>query len=265
MKTLKTGAFLSSFRMEFIPAMDKAKELGLTCLEFANVPGIDVFKPISDEQAAYIRKAFEDRGMFISSICGEVRGFCCETAEEAENKVALVKTVMDNGVKLGTKVIQLHIGAVPEDKEDPRYKNLTKSLTALEAYGRSIDMYIATETGPEAGSALSAYLRGLKLERIRVNFDPANLCMCGFDEVQSVYDLSDLIIQTHAKDGIRGSVKDGYKEVPLGQGDVRWDEYLAALEKVGFNGAFIIEREVGDNPADDIAMAAGFLKNYGKK
>ena len=55
MKALKVGAFLSSFRMEFIPAMDKAAELGLVGLEFANVPGIDVFQPISDEQASYIR------------------------------------------------------------------------------------------------------------------------------------------------------------------------------------------------------------------
>ncbi len=264
MKALKVGAFLSSFRMEFIPAMDKAAELGLVGLEFANVPGIDVFQPISDEQASYIRKAFEDRGMFISSICGEVGGFVCEDSAEAMKKVAMVKVVMDNGVKLGTRVIQLHIGSLPEDASCPGYKNLTASLIELEAYGRAKDMYIATETGPESGKALSDYLRGLKLERIRVNFDPANLCMNGFDEVQAVYDLSDLIIQTHAKDGIRGSVKDGYKEVPLGQGDVRWKEYLAALEKVGFDGAFIIEREVGENPADDIAMAADFLKNYGK-
>lgn len=264
MKELKTGAFLSSFRMDFIPAMDKAKELGLVGLEFANVPGIDVFSPISDEQAAEIRKAFEDRNMYISSICGEVGGFCCEDSEEAKAKVAKVKVVMDNGVKLGTKIIQLHIGTVPTDTECAKYKNLTASMIELEAYGRARDMYIATETGPEPGSHLSAYLRGLKLERIRVNFDPANLCMCGFDEVQSVYDLGDLIIQTHAKDGIRGSVKDGYVEVPLGQGDVRWDEYLAALEKVGFDGTFVIERECGENPADDISMAAKFLQNYGK-
>ncbi|MBO4548729.1 MAG: TIM barrel protein, partial [Abditibacteriota bacterium] len=158
MNTLKIGAFISSFRMEFIPAMDKAKELGLVGMEFANVPGIDVFLPISDGQAAYIRKAFEERDMYISSICGEVGGFNCADSAEAAAKVSRVKTVMDNGVKLGTKIIQLHIGSVPEDKECPGYKNLTASLTELEAYGRAIDMYIATETGPEAGNTLSAYL-----------------------------------------------------------------------------------------------------------
>ena len=259
MGKLKIGAFLSSFAMDFISALDKAKEIGLNTIEFANVENISVFEPISDETSEYIKAEFAKRNISVSSICGEVGGFAIEDSSEATKRVDTVKIVMDNAIKIGCDVIQLHIGTVEKDVNSPKHMNLTNSLKTLNEYGIEKNLYIATETGPEPGITLGAYIRGLNLDRIKVNFDPANLCMCGFDEVQSVYDLAELIIQTHAKDGIRGSVKDNYIEMPLGKGDVRWSEYLKALDDINFKGAFIIERECGDTPADDIAIAARFL------
>ena len=49
-------------------------------------------------------------------------------------------------------------------------------------------------------------------------------------------------------------------ELPLGKGGVPWDKYLNALDEEGFHGFLTIEREVGDDPAADIALAVQFLK-----
>jgi sugar phosphate isomerase/epimerase len=48
-------------------------------------------------------------------------------------------------------------------------------------------------------------------------------------------------------------------ETPLGQGDVDFAPYLAALEEVGYRGFLTIEREVGDDPAKDIGLAKEHL------
>lgn len=74
------------------------------------------------------------------------------------------------------------------------------------------------------------------------------------------------IVHTHAKDGrcnfyagpeeVYGIFAEGgiealntvstyFTETPLGEGEVRWDEYLHALAEVGFDGYLTIEREVG--------------------
>jgi L-ribulose-5-phosphate 3-epimerase len=119
---------------------------------------------------------------------------------------------------------------------------------------------------------------------VGVNLDPANLVMVGgHDPVEAVRLLGPYIVHTHAKDGRRlkpcsaaevyGAFADGtfkalverlggdpFIEVPLGEGEVDWDAYLAALRGVGFSGFLTIEREVGDDPAADIAKAVNFLR-----
>ena len=53
---------------------------------------------------------------------------------------------------------------------------------------------------------------------------------------------------------------DGFKELPLGEGDVDFPGYIAALKDIGYDGYLTIEREAGADPTADILMAADFLK-----
>jgi len=98
----------------------------------------------------------------------------------------------------------------------------------------------------------------------------------GDDSAQAARLLGDYIVHTHAKDGRRNYYRDpeevygmveshivtnpSFDELPLGEGQVNWDEYLAALRDIGFKGFLTIEREVGDQPYDDIAKAVAFLQ-----
>lgn len=49
-------------------------------------------------------------------------------------------------------------------------------------------------------------------------------------------------------------------EMPLGEGQVHFDDYLKALDDIGYRGFLTIEMEVGENPEKDIRMAVEFLK-----
>ena len=87
------------------------------------------------------------------------------------------------------------------------------------------------------------------------------LVMNGFDPCRGVGELADLIVHTHAKDGVRHD--DGSRaEVPLGEGGVPWDDYIEALREIGYDGYHTIEREVGDDPVGDVTAAKQFLERY---
>lgn len=124
---------------------------------------------------------------------------------------------------------------------------------------------------------MKTFLDSLGSKGVAVNLDPANFVMVtGDDPVQAVYTLKDYIVHTHAKDGrklldknpeiIYGLIEDeiqsgqAFVELPLGQGDVDFPNYLKALDDIGYHGFLTIEREVGDDPEKDIRDAVSFLK-----
>ena len=140
--------------------------------------------------------------------------------------------------------------------------------------------FFAVETGPEPAQRLKSFLDSLSSKGVAVNLDPANLAMVTDDDpVEAVYTLKDYIVHTHAKDGLllqktdpkiiydffaEGGIGDlrldeYFREVPLGEGLVPFDKYLATLSEIGYNGFLTIEREAGADPVGDIGKAVRFL------
>jgi sugar phosphate isomerase/epimerase len=207
------------------------------------------------------KKMVADLGLEIAALCGDfdwVRGF----TDPEFNKINIprIKKCVDLAAELGTQVVTMHIGRLPEEKAHPTYQEALRTCVVLGEYAAPRGVTLCTETGPESPASLLKFLRDGPPKGIGVNYDPANLVMCGpFDQIGGVALLKDYIRHTHAKDGICiGNGK--YKEVPLGQGGVVFPYYLAALKKAGYTGYLTIERESGADPAADVARAAQFLR-----
>jgi len=203
----------------------------------------------------------EDLGLEISALCGDfdwIRGFT--DAEFNKVNVPRVKKCLDLAADLGVRIVTMHIGKLPEDESHPVYQEALRTSVELARYAESRGALLCTETGPEAPERLLAFLRKVGSPGIGVNYDPANLVMCGpFDHIGGVAVLKDYIRHTHAKDGVcLGGGR--YRELPLGQGGVVFPYYLAALAAAGYKGYLTIERESGDDRLGDVARAAAFLR-----
>ena len=155
------------------------------------------------------------------------------------------------------------------------------ALTECGLYAKSKGVTLAIETGPEKAKTLLAFIEDTK-GGVGVNLDPANFTMVtGQDAVEAVYILKDHIVHTHLKDGrmldknqdptdvyhafALGGVDalnacEGFIELPIGEGDVDWDNYIKALKDIGYDGFLTIEREAGDDPVKDMELAANFIK-----
>ena len=170
--------------------------------------------------------------------------------EENPWRVEKSKRIIELAKELGTDIVTTHIGVVPEDSGHDRYKIMQDACFELSRFADSLDAHFAIETGPETSATLKKFLESLGSTGVAVNLDPANLVMVtGDDPAKAVYNLRDYIVHTHAKDGVQifyrdpeivyGIKKDplvtgsSFKEVPLGEGSVKWDEYLAALNDIG--------------------------------
>ena len=197
-------------------------------------------------------------GLERSALCGDIGGFADPAT--VDERVAHPKAMFDLCVDLQTPILTTHIGVVPDDPASAAYAGLFEAVREVAHYAAERECCFATETGPESGEALAAFLRAVDSPGAQANYDPANLCMNGYDHLGGVRALAEFIVHTHAKDGLAPSSEGGPAEVPLGTGDVGFPAYLAALREVGFDSYLTVERECGDDPLADVIEAVTFLK-----
>lgn len=272
------GVIVDSFRTDIDSAVKKAAQVGAQGIQVYATHGAMSPEELIGSKRSDFRKLVEDNGLVISALCGDLGGGF-GNKEENGWRIEKSKKIIELAKELGTDVVTTHIGVVPSDPEHERYKIMQEACFELSRFADSLNAHFAIETGPETSAVLKAFLDSLGSTGVAVNLDPANLVMVtGDDPAKAVYNLRDYIVHTHAKDGVQIFYKDpeivygikkeplvtgeSFKEVPLGEGSVKWNEYLAALEDIGYKGFLTIEREVGDDPERDISNAVGFLKGF---
>lgn len=277
MTNFPIGVIIDSFRCDLKEAVKKAAKLGADGIQVYCSRGEMSPDVLTDEKIKEFMKVVKDNGLVVSALCGDLGGGGFGNREANAEKVAMSKRIIDMANKFETNIVTTHIGVVPSDKNHERFKIMQEACFELAQYADTLDAHFAVETGPEPSIVLKGFLDSLGSKGVGVNLDPANLVMVvGDDPVEAVHNLKDYIVHTHAKDGIKLFDRDpeivyhiksdvivtdsSFKEVPLGEGNVHFPTYLAALEDIGYKGFLTIEREAGDQPEKDIGDAVNFLK-----
>lgn len=271
------GVMLDSFRLETEEAVKRAAKIGAKGLQMYATKGEFAPENMPTKKRRELLDLVKSNGLVFSALCGDL-GMGFVNRELNPELIEKSKRILDLAKELETDVVTTHIGVVPADKNHDRYKIMQEACFELSRYADSLNAHFAIETGPEIATTLKGFLDDLGSHGVAVNFDPANFVMVtGDDPVKAVYTLSDYIVHTHAKDGRKlresnpeviyriideeANSGDAYIELPLGQGDVDFKNYLNALCDIGYKGFLTIEREVGENPTADIELAAQFLKD----
>jgi sugar phosphate isomerase/epimerase len=161
---------------------------------------------------------------------------------------ARTRQVIDLAAELGVPSFACHIGFVPEQRSDPDYPAVRDIVRRICEYTEQRRMTLALETGQETAHALKSFIEDVGRENLRINFDPANLILYGTENpIEALGVLAPWIISVHVKDGnwpsrdMPGSLG---TEMPLGQGCVGIDRFVAKLKEIGYKGPLTIEREV---------------------
>lgn len=255
---MKIGLISDSFRLEFEESIKEAAKLGVTGVQKYFTYG--AFDPdnLTRERINEIKDIMSSNGLCFSAVCGDL-GLDFDNIEKRDFIIEKSKKIIDVAKELGCNIVTTHIGHI-EEVDNARMERMRNSAYALASYADNVGAYFAAETGTEKTPVLKSFLDSLGAKGLRVNYDPANLVMVAHDDpVQGVYVLKDYIVHTHAKDGIVTGEKT-FLEVPLGTGGVDYENYLKALNDIGYNGFLTIEREVGESPAADIKLAFDFLE-----
>lgn len=162
-----------------------------------------------------------------------------------------LKEIADFARLLEVDVVGVHIGFVPHDRHDPTYVDVLAVARDICDHCAKNDQALHLETGQEPADVLLRFLEDVERDNLFVNFDPANMILYGVGEpLPALKQFGGYVRSVHCKDA-KWSDKPGEtwgQEVPLGEGDVNFPEYLATLDRLGYTGPLTIEREIPQEP-----------------
>jgi len=249
-------------------AMATLRDLGLpTCQVYLND-----FRP---EFAKRLRSALDKSGVEATSLVvggpgKEVWDFYdgpltigLVPRDTREVRLAHIRKASDFASRCGLPAVQTHCGFIPENPNDPVYRETIAAMREAAAYTRRNGQNFRYETGQETPITLVRAIRDVGLDNQGVNFDLANLILYGkANPADAIEILGPYIQGIHAKDGLwPTNPKDLGMEVPIGQGRVDFPRILRRLKELRYEGAVTIEREVsGPRQLEDVRAAKVYLE-----
>jgi len=249
-------------------AMSKVHELGLpTCQVFAD--------EIEPEIAGRLRQALnkyqiEATSLVVDGPRREVWDFYegpltigLVPRETRDARIAHIKKASDFAKLCGIAAVQTHCGFIPENPNDPVYKETVATMREVVGYCKRNGQNFRYETGQETPITLVRAIQDVGLDNQGVNFDLANLILYGkANPVDAIELLGPYVQGIHAKDGLwPTNPRDLGQEVPMGKGKVDFPRIIRRLKELNYRGAVTIEREIsGPQQVEDVRAAKAYLE-----
>ena len=182
-----------------------------------------------------------------------------------ESNKQLFLDAIDVTAELGVSLISTHIGFIDHTRKEYTQKFYDRTMELADAAADK-GLELLMETGQESAVEMRQFLDKLNHPAVGINFDPANMLLYDKgDPIEALHVLASWIKHVHIKDAIRTKNPGTWgTEVPWGDGEVRDEEFLRILRKVGYKGVLAIEREAGNDRFGDISHAVEILTSFGK-
>src|SRR2546422_5251248 len=166
--------------------------------------------------------------------------------ETRDTRIAHIKKASDFAKQCGIEAVQTHCGFIPENPNDPLYKETIAVVREVAGYCKRNGQNLRYETGQETPITLVRTIQDVGLDNQGVNFDLANLILYGKANPVDAIDLLGQYVQgIHAKDGLwPTNPRELGQEVPIGKGKVDFPRIIRRLKDLTYRGAVTIEREI---------------------
>jgi sugar phosphate isomerase/epimerase len=247
---------------------------------YAGTSHIDVTRLEPDR----VHEALEKHGLEISSLAYYPNNLHPDAGERRAANTHLRK-VIDAAAKLEVPMVGTFVGRDKTKNVPDNFREFRKVWPRLVDYAESKGVKIAIENcpmifswdewpgGTNLASTPAAWDEMFSIvdsTSFGLNLDPSHLVWLQIDYERVVRDYAEKILHVHAKDleidrdGLyrNGTISLGMGwQVPRlpGLGEVRWDRFVAALYRVGYDYVVSVEHEDRDFEATEDLVKRGFL------
>lgn len=257
MPALRFAAATRYFDQPIRQAIDTAASIGATGVQFDVRNELKPSELSETGRRHLIRQLGEQRLELASFEYPTRRAF--HDHDSLDARIAGLKAALQFAYSMGVTVVVGRIGRIPDDPELPKYKLLCDVLNDIARHSNRVGATFAITPSSDSAEGLQGLFERITDGPIGLNLDPAGLIMSDCDPVSTYRALYDRVLSVQIRDGLRDVDGQGV-EVPVGRGEVVWDELLALLEEGTFRGWLVATRSSGDDKAGDMARAIRYVR-----
>ncbi|NOX52935.1 MAG: sugar phosphate isomerase/epimerase [Planctomycetes bacterium] len=177
-----------------------------------------------------------------------------------EQRLELIRDAMQLAYDLKSGVVTVRMGALPDPTDSGPSTLLIEVLNDLARFGNRVGAVLAVLPASEEPDRLAQVLSHVKDGPIGLDFDPTVFVAARQAPGEAFRTLHEQIVHVQVRDAVR-DLDGAVREVPVGRGDVAWDELLALLEEASYGGWLTVVRTSGEDRAGDAARAVQYLRN----
>jgi sugar phosphate isomerase/epimerase len=178
--------------------------------------------------------------------------------DRIDARIAALKQAMDLASSLRCRILTVRLGRMPDTAEA---KDLPLAvLNDLAGHGNHVGVTLALGPGGEPPTELLGLLQQVTTGPLGINFDPLPVISSGRSPIEVVAEwrtfLSQVMVRDATSDGAGAAT-----EVPVGRGEVAWQELLAVTHELDYRGWFCVDRTQGDDRPGDAGRAIEFMRS----
>lgn len=180
--------------------------------------------------------------------------------EELDARLAATRQAMEFTFALKASVMTLRVGRIPGEAEAEEYQILRQVLNDLARHGNRVGVTLAITPTKDEPAKLLQLMNEVTQGPVGINFDPGAIVMAGQNPARALEQFQAHLVHVMVRDGIRDMDGSGL-EVPVGRGEVAWEEVLALLDEAEYKHWLTVDRTQGNDRIGDIERAMKYLRN----
>ena len=162
--------------------------------------------------------------------------------------------------QLKAAVTAFRIGRIPTEADSTELETLAAALNDLSRHANYVGAIPSAEISAGNGAEIAELVARIDQGPFGVSFDPALTVVAGGSPAETYRTLYESVNQIIVRDAVRDM--DGMvQEVPVGRGEVAWDELLGLTAEAEFRDWFVVRRTQGEDKTGDITRAIQFVQN----
>jgi L-ribulose-5-phosphate 3-epimerase len=247
------GIVLDSFGQPARAALQSAAQLSFREVELPAVEGEADPANLSRTGRRHLLHYVNGLGLRLAALGGDLGGKRFDDGAALERRLEQTRRIIELAAELNVPIITTHLGRVDAAAIERGF--VTEAVRELAAMADRTGTRVAIETAGVDPALLGKLLAEVNTPVLGAAYDPAGLLMDGFEPLAGMSPLADHILNARIRDAVAGISNRPGREVPVGQGEIDFAEYLAMLDQAGYRGTPFIRRTNAERPLDEVADA----------